>query len=179
MEELSSREELLFSAKDCRKYLKRETERLGNKYPDLYAWSLTSWAKILSFRVWMQGEYSRKERYQALASIVQEMLFFGNTWEEVHREQRLAKKRLKRDSKSLKKNRVKANPVELLLRNYGLESSTDDYQSEYESRLQDTALVLNHNVSVDLHRRVADFAKRMRRAEKYSEGPERFSFERW
>ena len=179
IEKLSAREKMLFSARECRELQKRETKRLGDGYPDLYSWSLTPWEKTLSFRVWMHGDYSRKERYQALASIVREMLSFGICADRVREEQRLVKKRIKRDAKDVKKGRVKANPMELLLRNYGLESSTDDYEAAYKARLEDTVLVLNHNVSVDLHGRIADLAKRMKRAEKHNFAPQKHSLEWW
>ena len=179
IEKLSRHEELQFTADGCRKQTKRELKRLDGDYPDLHSWSLTAWEKTLSYRVWMQGDYSRKERYQALAAIVEEMLLFGGAYEDARKEQRMVEKRLKREVKLVKKGEVKTNPVELLLRNYGLESSTDDYESEYRSRLEDTVLVLNHNVSVDLHRRIANLANCMKRAEKKNLRSETLSLDLW
>ena len=179
IEEMSSREKLLYTARDCRKSLKREAKRYGKKYPNLYGWASRSWAKTLSVRVWMQGDFSRKERYQVLGSIVREMMSLGDTWEQVREMRQMLKEDSKKNKKAREVMRVKVHPLELLVRNFGLESSTDDYESEYYERLKDTALVFNHNASVDLHRRVVGLLECAKRAERDGKQPRSSPAYRW
>ena len=179
MKELADRESFCYSVEECRKAARREVKRLGNKYPNLYSWTLTSWKKTLSYRVWMQGEYSRKERYQILASIVRDMTFFGTTWEEARGNQHAVSEGLVRDVKSAEKGKVRTNPIELLIRDYGLESSTDDYESEYDNRMNGVVSMLNHNAAIDLHRRVAGLVRREKRAEKRNFHTEFHAFDEW
>lgn len=179
MKELAGRESFCYSVRECREMASREVERLGNRYPNLYSWTLTPWKKTLSYRVWMQGEYSRKERYQILACIVRDMTFFGSTWEEARRNQHAAGNGLVREAKSTKKGKVRTNPIELLLRDYGLESSTDDYESEYDSRMNGVISMLNHNAAIDLHRRVAGLARCEKRAKKRNFRAEFHAFDEW
>lgn len=166
IDELSGREKPQCDIGGCRKAMARDSKRLGEKYPDLYSWELEPWEKVLSFRAWMHGGYSRKERYQVIACIVSEMMRFGDTRDEAREEQRTMKRRLKRSSKALETGKAKSNPIELLMRDYGLESSTDDYDDEFNQRVEDAVTVMNYNAGVDLHRRVSDLVKRARRAEK-------------
>ena len=154
IELLSSQEEFFFSAEDCRKCLQRENERFGVRYPDLHAWTLRPWEKTLSFRVSMRGGYCRKERYQMLAAIVCDMLAFGRTACEARAKQKIVKARIRQRPKLAREKRGKSNWTE-----GPAETFDRDYEGAYRQRLQDTALVLNHNVAVDLHRRVADLAK--------------------
>ena len=179
IKELAERESFCYSVGECRKATGREVKRLGNKYPNLYSWTLTSWKKTLSYRVWMQGEYSRKERYQILAAIVRDMTFFGVTWKEARRNQHAVKNGLVHDAKSVKKGKTRTNPIELLIRDYGLESSTDDYESEYNDRMNGVISMLNHNAAVDLHRRVAGLARREKRAKKRNYHSEFRTFDGW
>ena len=133
--------------------------------PHLHDWGLRSWEKVLSYRVWMHGGYSRKERYRTLASVFLVMMECGYDAKEVKDEQRLIKKEMKRSKKLRKKDSTEHAPIELISRKYGLEANTDNYKEEFENRANETLCMLNNNARIDLARRAADLVDRMGRAE--------------
>lgn len=128
---------------------------------------IESWRTLLGSRIWLAGDLTRKERYQALADAVCAALRFAKSAEQSDRFVRALGKHAGRSS--AKRRRVTEDrhtgarggvPVGILLKrvgwgDYGLAGPIDDFEDEYDEGLMDLALSLNHNARIDLYRRIA------------------------
>lgn len=122
-------------------------------YPDTYSFEFTSWKKTLAFRVWLGGTFSRKERYEIMADIFCEMTFLGYSFEKVRSRQKKALASIKQAASDTKAGSLRTYPIELFFKRYGLEATTDDYESEHYDLQRSRVEVLNHNARLDLYER--------------------------
>lgn len=104
-----------------------------------------SWAEILGYKVWLGGDWCRRERYLFLADVLSELSFFGLVQEEHDRAVEAQIRELEESSRSLNNPEgYIAYPAAVCFgargfassEIYGLESSSDDYAEAYEDALR-------------------------------------------
>lgn len=125
------------------------------------------WRTLLGSRIWLAGDFTRKERYQALAGAVCAALRFAESAEQSDRFVRALRKHAGgspakrwRAAEDRRAGGRRGVPVGVLFKrvgwgDYGLAAPADDFEDEYDEGLMDLALSLNHNARIDLYRRIA------------------------
>lgn len=125
-----------------------------------------SWEEVLGYRVWLAGDFSRRERYRVLADAVRSMTFFGM-------EQSEHDGAAKADEAEIDEAREEVfgglaydwsdYPSTHFCRStaydLGLEPTTDDYNAEYEAHFRAQAAVLKAQADRDLADRIDHLAR--------------------
>lgn len=136
----------------------------GRAVGEAFHWA--PWQEVLGYRVWLAGDFSRRERYRALADVVRFMTFLGmdpgkhdeaaeadqseidEAYDEVFGDLELhwteypSTHFCRPDAASL-----------------GLEASTDDYDAEYEARFDEQVRVLMDRADRDLADRIEHLSR--------------------
>lgn len=122
-----------------------------------------TWRKLLGYRVWLGGDFTRKERYLALADVVCEALRYGLTESDATRAVKAERRDIAHARAESERDR-RAYPGEVVVArcgqgDFGLAAPEDDFEEEYAFGMMDLACSLNHNEHLDLCRRVAQLAR--------------------
>lgn len=124
------------------------------------------WKEVLGYRVWLAGDFSRRERYRALADAVWFMTLFG--MDPAAHDEASAMDQAEVDEAT---DEVFGSltrewgdyPIthfcKASARDLGLEASTDNYESEYEARFRTQAAILKAVADKDLADRVEHLAQ--------------------
>ncbi len=130
------------------------------------AFQWAPWEEVLGYRVWLAGDFSRRERYRVLADIVWFMTLFGT--DPAAHDEAAATDQAEVDKATDEVFGGLARdwgdyPITHFCRpsarDLGLEASTDDYESEYEARLRAQAAVLKAIADKDLANRIERLAR--------------------
>lgn len=146
------------------------------KLPDYFVCAVgeilhwTPWRVAMGHRVWMAGDFSRRERYRVLADAVRALTLFGGDPES--QEMAVAADIDEVDEESdelfggLAHNWTEY-PTSHFCRpdahSLGLEASTDDYDTEYAAHLRSQAYVLKDRADKDLADRIEHLACLLKR----------------
>ena len=159
------------SRAEWRRLRDERDERVKRKGPELYSFALTPWRKLLGYRLWMGGDFTRRERYDALVDFFFEATWHGFSEKEVAK--RIKKERADlleaiAESERDVESGAQSVPFEVLLAqlglgDYGLETPEDELEAEQARGAVDLACALNHNEYVDLMRRMASLARMVNR----------------
>ena len=131
---------------------------------DPFHWD--SWEEVLGYRVWLAGDFSRRERYRVLADAVWSMTFFG-----VGRSEHDGAAKADRAETDEACEEVfgalargwsdypSTHFCKPTAYDLGLEPTTDDYNAEYEAHFGAQAAVLKARADRDLADRIDHLAR--------------------
>ena len=151
--------------------VRRDSRRSRPKGPDTYSLALTRWRALFGYRMWMGGDFTRKERYEALADFVREAMRAGCSEKDSDRFIKRERSRLRTaigESEREGTSGRRGAPVEVVLAryglgDYGLGTPEDALEAEQAQGAVDLACALNHNEYIDLMRRMASLARMVNR----------------
>lgn len=130
------------------------------------SYTLRPWEETLSCKVWLGGDWCRRERYSILASAFWEMTFYGFEYDRV--QARMAQKKAERRAGKLEDGEgERVTSVHDgadsggMPPDYGLREP-DRFSAAYHKRLVRWVAVLNHNARYDFYGYQLDLAQRLK-----------------
>lgn len=130
---------------------------------ETYGIEFTPWEETLGYRVWMGPEPSRRERFLVLASVIDDMTFFGYDRGRAGRRISEEVEGLRAAAEECERGGCRAYPMEVALARLGmldaeavgLQRSTDDLEEEFLRGRRALELELNRRSRLDLRDRAA------------------------
>lgn len=124
------------------------------------------WEEVLGYRVWLAGNFSRRDRYRVLADVVWFMTLFGV--DSAAHDQAVSADQAEIDQATDEvfsgltrdwSDYPSTHFCQPSACNLGLEASTDDYEAEYEAGFRSQAAILKAVADKDLADRIEHLAQ--------------------
>ena len=126
----------------------------------------TPWEEVLGYRVWMAGDFSRRERYRVLADVVWSMTLFGMGQSEHDEAAKADQAEIDEAAEEVFgglahdwSDYPSTHFCRPTAHDLGLEPTTDDYDTEYEAHFRAQAAVLKSQADRDLAGRIYHLAR--------------------